>query len=331
MHYRRLGQTDLKVSVIGFGAWGIGGPAMVGNIPIGWGAVDDNISRKAIDIAVKKGINFFDTADFYGLGHSEKLLGQYFSKNWDGIILATKVGHRVSDDDKIILDYSKKYIKKACELSLKRLQKDVIDLYQLHSAKLAHLQAGECIEAMEELKNEGKIRYWGISLNTFNPQPEADFLVKYNLGHVFQLVLNVINQRALSEVIPHAQKNKYGIIARMPLQFGVLTKTIHRNKVFPIDDHRHFRLNPILNELHDKLDFFWDLADKYNISPTTLALSFILMQKGVTTTIPGIKTPEQADLNSNYLLNIQKEDLQTIFDAYSSELKYLVDKLEALG
>src|SRR5438067_5659682 len=132
MNYRKFGKTNLMVSEIGFGAWAIGGAAKVGNVPIGWGQTDDATSIKAIRAALNAGINFFDTADFYGLGHSEELLGDVVSHNKE-VTIATKVGHR-NIDEKIVLDYSKDYILQACEASLKRLKREAIDYYQLHSA-----------------------------------------------------------------------------------------------------------------------------------------------------------------------------------------------------
>ncbi|HVE60977.1 MAG TPA: aldo/keto reductase, partial [Chitinophagaceae bacterium] len=241
MHYRKFGNTNLHVSEIGFGAWAIGGNAVVGNTPIGWGKTDDEVSRKAIAAAIETGINFFDTADFYGLGHSENLLGKTLKRN-NNIIIATKVGHR-NINDAITLDYSKKYILEACEASLKRLQRETIDYYQLHSARLHHLQNGECIEAMQILKQQGKIRYWGLSLNTFYPDPEAGFLMQNNLADGFQLVFNIINQRAYN-LINKAGGKGYGIIARMPLQFGLLTGKFSSSTSFKPDDHRSFRLTP---------------------------------------------------------------------------------------
>jgi len=185
MQKRKFGNTDLRVSEIGFGAWAIGGGAMIGNTAIGWGETDDDTSVKAIHAAMDAGINFFDTADIYGLGHSEELLGKIIGKN-KNMIIATKVGN-VSRNDQFTVDYSKKHILNACEESLRRLQRDVIDYYQLHSARLPHLQQGECIEAMQMLQQQGKIRYWGLSLNTFDPETDADFLIEKNFGNGFQL------------------------------------------------------------------------------------------------------------------------------------------------
>ncbi|TNE69097.1 MAG: aldo/keto reductase, partial [Bacteroidetes bacterium] len=168
MEYRKFGNTDLTVSAVGFGAWAIGGPSMAGDIPIGWGSTDDAESLAAIRRSLDLGVNFFDTANFYGLGHSENLLGKTIGPKQD-ILIATKVGHRLNEKNEIFLDYSKAHILEACTESLRRLGRDHIDFYQLHTARLADLERGECVEAMELLKQQGKIRYWGLSLNTFDP------------------------------------------------------------------------------------------------------------------------------------------------------------------
>ena len=325
MNYRKFGKTDLVVSEIGFGAWGIGGPAMVGDVAIGWGDVDDETSIKALQKSSDLGINFYDTADFYGFGHSEELIGKVFG-NSDDVIIASKVGHRVENKN-ILLDYTKKHILKSCDESLKRLKRDKIDYLQLHSAKLEHLQNGECIEAMQQLKKEGKIHYWGISLNTFNPYPEAEFLMDRNLADGFQLVLNIINQRSI-KLIHSAELKSYGVIARIPLQFGLLTGKFGKNKKFEKNDHRYFRLEPkFLSDLLDALDEVWPLATKYNISKTSLALSFILNHRGISSVIPGIKSPEQAEMNIKDLISIDEEDLTFLHNLFDEKFNELVEKM----
>ena len=298
MEYRKFGKTDLVVSEVGFGAWAIGGAAIVGNTPIGWGPADDKTSTLAIQSAVEQGINFFDTADFYGLGHSETLLGKAL-KGRD-VLIATKVGHR-SINDQIVLDYSKDYILQACESSLQRLQRDVIDYYQLHSARINHLEKGDCIEAMELLKKQGKIRYWGLSLNTFQPFAEAEFLMNSHLGNGFQTVFNLINQRSLP-MIKKAAKG-YGIIARMPLQFGLLTGKFSKSEKFSADDHRNFRLTPeIMNRSIELLEEqVWPVAHDEGLSPAQLAMSFILSYPEISTVIPGIRTKEHVLQNTSGL------------------------------
>lgn len=325
MNFRKFGNTDLYVSEIGFGAWGIGGPAMVGDTAIGWGDVDDKTSIKALEKSFDLGINFYDTADFYGFGHSEELIGKTFSKSKD-VVIATKVGHRV-DGNTIVLDYTKKHIIKSCDESLRRLKRDCIDYYQLHSAKLSHLEDGACIEAMEELKQQGKIRYWGISLNTFNPYPEAEFLMERNLAHGFQLVLNIINQRSIG-LIKRSKENNYGVIARIPLQFGLLTGKFDKNKKFDKNDHRFFRLPPdFLSELLDSLDEVWNTQSNYKISKTSFALSYILSFDEVSTVIPGIKTPEQAVMNTKDIIRLEKDDMEYLSSLFETKFNKLVDKM----
>lgn len=298
---------------------------MVGDTAIGWGDVDDKTSIKALEKSFDLGINFYDTADFYGFGHSEELIGKTFSKSKD-VVIATKVGHRV-DGNTIVLDYTKKHIIKSCDESLRRLKRDCIDYYQLHSAKLSHLEDGACIEAMEELKQQGKIRYWGISLNTFNPYPEAEFLMERNLAQGFQLVLNIINQRSIG-LIKRSKENNYGVIARIPLQFGLLTGKFDKNKKFDKNDHRFFRLPPdFLSELLDSLDEVWNTQSNYKISKTSFALSYILSFDEVSTVIPGIKTPEQAVMNTKDIIRLEKDDMEYLSSLFETKFNKLVDKM----
>jgi aryl-alcohol dehydrogenase-like predicted oxidoreductase len=305
MEYRKFGNTSLMVSEVGFGAWAIGGGAMIGTTSIGWGDSDDSVSRQAIHASLDAGINFFDTADIYGLGHSEKLLGETIGQNKE-VIIATKVGN-VSRNDQFTVDYSKEYILNACEESLQRLQRDVIDYYQLHTARLTHLEQGNCIEAMQLLQQQGKIRYWGLSLNTFDPLPEASFLIEKKSGNGFQLVLNLLNQKAL-DLFPAAAENGYGIIARMPLQFGLLTGKFDNGATFSNNDHRKNRLTAsVIDAANKALQPIWDLCANYNCSKTQLATSYILSYPEVSTLIPGIRTPEQANQNTTGLFKLLPE------------------------
>ena len=310
MQYRNFGHTDLKVSEVGFGAWAIGGGAMIGQTAIGWGDVDDTVSVAAIEAAMDAGINFFDTADIYGLGHSESLLGKTIGHRKD-MIIATKVGN-VSRDEQFTVDYSPQHIMQACELSLRRLKRDTIDFYQLHTARLTHLQQGDCIAAMQQLQAAGKIRYWGLSLNTFAPFPEADYLLEHELGNGFQLVLNLINQRSLPLLKKSAEKG-FGIIARMPLQFGLLTGKFDKQASFAANDHRKNRLVPaIVEATATALEPVWALCEKYQCSKTQLALSYLLSYPEVSVIIPGIRTPEQVAGNTTGLFRLEEQDMRMI-------------------
>lgn len=330
MQYRNFGNTDLEVSEVGFGAWGIGGPAMAGKIPIGWGKVDDSTSIAALKKAMDQGVNFYDTADFYGLGHSEELLGKVLG-NRDDVVIASKAGHRLDEQQQIFVDYSGAYITAACEHSLRRLKREAIDFYQLHTARVKDLQQGDCLEALDTLQQQGKIRYWGVSLNTYSPEPEAEFLIEHQLGNGVQVVLNVINQRIISYLDDFRQAGM-GIIARMPLQFGLLTGKFTPQTEFPPEDHRSFRLPPAL--LHSSLKAlkpFQDVAQSLGMSQTALALSFILSFEQVSTVIPGIKTPEQALSNTQGVRPLPRETLAQFQAWFEEKGAKLLKKMQEAG
>lgn len=326
MKLRQFGNTDLYVSEVGFGAWAIGGGAMVGDTAIGWGDADDQTSKNAIFKALDRGINFFDTADIYGLGHSEELIGKILG-NREEVIIASKAGN-VARRGQFGTDYSKDHIIKACEASLKRLRRETIDYYQLHSAGLSNLQDGECIEAMQMLQKQGKIRYWGLSLNTYEPNPEAEYLMENKLGSGFQLVLNMINQKALP-LTKKASGAGYGIIARMPLQFGLLTGKFDTGAEFPENDHRNKRLTlEVIDAYKNGMKDIWPLCEKYGLTKTELAMSFILSHSEISTVIPGIRTAEQAEKNTRGITQLQEEDLQLIKNA---DLDSLMEKIIQQG
>ena len=331
MKYRKFGNTDLTVSEIGFGTWAIGGAASVGGIAIGWGPSDDAVSIAALESSLDAGINFFDTADFYGLGHAETLLGKTFGNRKD-VLIASKVGQKIGHDGKIAIDYSKDHIIKACELSLQRLKRDAIDFHHLHVARMPHLENGECIEAMQLLQQQGKIRYWGISLITFNPFAEADFFLKNNLGNGFQLVFNLINQKAFP-ILSQAAEKGYGVIARMPLQFGLLSGNIKTDTVFPADDHRSYRVVPPIREavLQILTKEIWPLCDKYQTTRSGLALSYILSYPEISTVIPGIRTPDHVALNTEHLVQLDDADKKQLHQLYQTHWLPVMDMMEKQG
>ena len=329
MRYRKFGNTDLLVSEIGFGAWAIGGGAMIGSTAIGWGDTDDNVSIKAIHTALDAGINFFDTADIYGLGHSEELLGETIG-NKKEVIIATKVGN-VSRNDQFTVDYSKEYILSACDASLKKLRRNVLDYYQLHSARMTHLQQGECINAMQQLQQQGKIRYWGISLNTFDPLPEAEFFIDSKIGNGFQLVLNLLNQKTLP-LLKQSSENGYGVIVRMALQFGLLTGKFDKGINFSVNDHRKNRLTKdVIDASNNALNPVWALCKKYDCSKTQLALSYILSYPEVSTIIAGIRTAEQVQLNTTGLFQLDSNDRLMIERLGTTDFVQVMDLIQKQG
>lgn len=329
MQYNKFGETDLLVSKIGFGAWAIGGGAKIGSTAIGWGEVDDTVSIQAIYAALDEGINFFDTADIYGLGHSEEILGKTVGKNKE-VIIATKVGN-VARNEVFSTDYSFNHIIQACENSLRRLKRDYIDFYQLHTARLPHLQEGECIEAMKLLQQQGKIRYWGLSLNTFEPQPEANYLMQQKLGDGFQAVLNLLNQIALPE-IDAASKQRYGIIARMPLQFGLLSGKFTENISFPDNDHRKNRItNQLVIKVQEKLKYFNSIANVYGLTPLQFALSYVTSYQAVSVCIPGMRTVRQVKENTHGIVTLSATDLHQIEQCWINNMQDVWQQLVELG
>jgi aryl-alcohol dehydrogenase-like predicted oxidoreductase len=306
------------VSLVGFGAWAIGGPATAGGLAIGWGPSDDATSMAAIARAADEGLTFFDTADFYGLGHSEELIGRVLGNRPD-VVIATKVGQRLAPDGRVVHDYSRAHIVAACDASLRRLRRDTIDFYHLHTARLPDLERGECIDAMEALRGRGKLRYWGLSLATFAPVPEAEFLLAHGLADGVQLVLNVLNQRAVP-LLDRLSAAGYGVVARMPYQFGLLTGRVTRETRFDLLDHRAFRLPPpLLDQVLPVLEReVWPLAEEAGLSKAALALAFCASFPEVSTVIPGIRTSAQAAASAAAPLELParvRDRLRRSFDA----------------
>jgi aryl-alcohol dehydrogenase-like predicted oxidoreductase len=246
------------------------------------------------------------------------------------IIVATKVGN-VSRNEQFTVDYSKEYILKACEASLKRLKRNEIDYYQLHSARMQHLEQGDCIEAMKQLKKEGKIRYWGLSINTFDPLPEAEYLINNDLGNGFQLVLNLINQKALP-ILKKANDKGFGIIVRMALQFGLLTGKFDKEISFATNDHRKNRLTPeIISSVNKALQPAWDLCKKYGINKTQLALSYVLSYPEISTIIPGIRTARHAEENTKGFVQLDANDIKMIEELGKTDLISVMELIQKQG
>ena len=203
MQYRELGLTGIKVSTIGFGAWAIGGSAEASGTPLGWGPTSDDESLGAIRRARELGVTLFDTADSYGFGRSESLLGIVLSRHRQEVVIATKVGVVRNSAGELRKDFSRHHIFHAVDGSLKRLRTDYIDLYQVHNPTVEELRREEIQDAMERLQDAGKIRFWGVSIST----PEEGLeIVEREWGHVLQVLYNVLNQVPARELFPAAKE-----------------------------------------------------------------------------------------------------------------------------
>lgn len=280
MNYRTLGRTGISVSEIGFGAWAIGGTS--------YGPTRDQDSLEALAAAWENGVNFFDTADTYGHGHSEELVGRFLkSKPRQKIFIATKAGwdfyHGGSRKN-----FDPDYLRFACGESLKRLGIDAIDLYQLHNPSRELLEQGECVGALEGLKKEGKIRFIGISVHT---EAEALQAMKDARVDTLQLVFNILDQTMRDEVFAEAGKRNVGLIAREPLACGLLTGKYEAGHVFPKTDHRRRWPQSELAEELKKVEEVKNVLATSRVSLVQGALEYVLQYKEISTVIPGAKTP----------------------------------------
>ncbi|MGZ5493241.1 MAG: aldo/keto reductase [Thermoanaerobaculia bacterium] len=296
MQYRTLGRTGIRVSEIGFGAWAIGGSAEASGVPIGWGKSSDDESLAAIRRARDLGVTFFDTADSYGFGRSESLLGIVLSRHRKDVVIATKVGVVRNSTGDLRKDFSKQHIYHAVDGSLKRLRSDYIDVYQMHNPTIDDLQRGEIQEVMEQLQDDGKIRFWGVSISTVQEGLE---IVRRGWGHTLQVLYNVLNQAPADELLPLAKERGFGVIARVPLASGLLTGKYRQDTTFPADDIRQsFLTSRRLEEVKQRVDEVKAIVGGAARSIAEGALRFVLANDAVSTVIPGARNARQVELNA---------------------------------
>lgn len=291
MRYRPLGTTGLKVSEIGFGGFAIGGHD--------YGPTDDSDSLAALERAWDLGITFYDTADMYGDGRSEELIGRTLGHR-ESAVLATKVGyvgqrglHRGQPRA-----YSRVHIRAAAERSLRRLRREAIDVYQLHNPTPADLETGEAFEAMEELAREGKVRFWGVSAPSRNVAEVCRRTLARPGASTVQLVSNLFHREELEELGPELTGRCAGVIARAPLEYGLLAGKLAADTRFAPEDHRNWRWEP--DEYARRLSAVDALRAACKGSPFSvaqLALAFALSRPGVSVVICGAKRPDQVEEN----------------------------------
>lgn len=294
MQYRDFGRTGWKVSEISFGAWAIGSA---------WGEVDDTESMAAMHRALDLGVNLIDTADVYGDGHSEQLIARLRKERSEPFYVITKAGRRL--DPHTADGYTKDNLTRFVERSLKNLETDTLDLVQLHCPPTEVYYRPEVFAALDDLVKDGKIRYYGVSVEKVE---EALKAIEYPGVQSVQIIFNMFRLRPAELFFPQAKAKQVAILARVPLASGLLTGKMTRETTFSADDHRNFNR---YGESFDRGETFSGVDYETGLDAVEqlrtlvppgatlaqLALRWILMFDAVSCAIPGAKRPDQVDSN----------------------------------
>jgi aryl-alcohol dehydrogenase-like predicted oxidoreductase len=323
MNYRTLGRTGWKVSEISFGAWAIGGA---------WGGVDDKESLAALHAALDGGVNFFDTADVYGDGRSERLLAKLKKERKEKFYIATKAGRRLPKQTQE--GYNHANLTSWIERSLRNLNTDTIDLLQLHCPPTEVYYMPEVFGSLDEIVRAGKLRHYGVSVEKVE---EALKAIEFPNVQSVQIIFNIFRQRPADSFFAEAQKRKVGILARVPLASGLLSGKITRESKFAKDDHRNFNRH---GEEFDRGETFAGVDFETGLNAveelksfvpagTTLAqlaLRWILEFPAVTCSIPGAKRPAQVAENiaASALPPLSRAAMKKIETLYAGQIKPLV-------
>jgi aryl-alcohol dehydrogenase-like predicted oxidoreductase len=318
MKYRELGRTGWQVSASSFGAWAIGAD---------WGAVDDQESIAALHKAVDLGVNFFDTADVYGDGRSERLLAQLRRDRSEEIIIATKAGRRL--DPHVASGYNRENLTAFVERSLKNLNTEAIDLLQLHCPPTEVYYLPETFGILDDLIAAGKLRYYGVSVEKVE---EALKAIEYPKVQSVQIIFNIFRQRPADLFFDQAKRKQVGILARVPLSSGMLTGKMTRKTTFERSDHRRYNRQ---GEEFDRGETFSGVDYELSLQAVEelrdlvpegmtmaqFALRWILMFDAVTCVIPGAKRPSQAEDNA------LAADLPPLDEQTMAQVKAIYDRL----
>jgi len=319
MHSRRLGKTNYEVSEIGFGAWAIGGD---------WGETDDGESLAAMEAAVDAGVTFFDTADVYGDGRSERLVARLLRERPEKLVVATKFGRRAPQQE--VVHYSYENLRGWLERSLTNLGVDAAELVQLHCPPWDAYYTPSVFEACDRLVDEGLMRAYGVSVERIE---EALKAIEYPGVTTVQIIFNIFRQRPAELFFEQARLRDVGVIVRVPLASGLLTGKLGRDTVFAADDHRTYNRHGErfdVGETFAGVDYEVGLEAVEELRALVpegatlaqLALRWILGFEAVSTIIPGAKTAEQARANAaaSDLPALSGDALRKIADLYRERI-----------
>ena len=323
MQYRNLGRTGFDVSTVSFGAWAIGGA---------WGSVDDTESMAALHKAIDVGVNFIDTADVYGDGHSERLIANLKKERQETIFVATKAGRRLNPH--VASGYNRENLTAFVERSLKNLKTETLDLLQLHCPPTEVYYMPETFGVLDDLVQQGKLQHYGVSVEKVE---EALKAIEFPNVKTVQIIFNIFRQRPADLFFKEALRKQVGVIVRVPLASGLLTGKMKANTTFEADDHRAFNRQgeafdrgetfagvdyetglQVVEELKALVPVGWTMPQ--------FALRWILMHEAVSCVIPGAKNPRQAEDNAKAadLPEISPEVMEKISEIYREKVRSLV-------
>ena len=296
MHQTTLGRTGRTVSVISLGTWQLGGD---------WGDVSESDARAVLDASVESGVTLFDTADVYGDGRSEQLIGAYLADNPGlDIFVATKMGRRVAQEPE---NYTLANFREWTDRSRANLRQETLQLVQLHCPPSAVFGSDEVFDALDTLVEEGAIASYGVSVET---SEQALVSMKRPGVATVQIILNAFRLKPLDAVLPRATETGVGIIARVPLASGLLSGKYTANTTFPENDHRNYNRHGEsfdVGETFAGVDFetgvkaaaaFSEPARAAGLAPAEAALAWVAQLEGVSTVIPGARNADQARSNA---------------------------------
>lgn len=320
MQYRELGRTGWKVSTISFGAWAIGGT---------WGPVENTESLAALRKAVDLGVNFFDTADVYGDGRSERLLAELKRERREEIIIATKAGRRL--EPHVSSGYNRQNLTAFIERSLKNLNTETLDLVQLHCPPTEVYYRPEVFGVLDDMVKTGKIRYYGVSVEKVE---EALKAIEYPGVQTVQIIFNIFRQRPADLFFTEAKRRKVGILVRLPLSSGLLAGKMTRSSSFAADDHRAGNRQGEWfdrGETFSGVDFETGLQTVEELRPLVpagytmaqFAMRWILMFEAVTCAIPGAKRPSQEEENARAadMPPLSDETMRKVREIYENRIQ----------
>ncbi len=297
MKYRKFGSLDWNVSEIGLGCWQIGAD---------WGEVSEDKAKEVLKSSFENGVNFFDTADVYGMGRSEKFVGEFIKSVSERIYVATKAGRQINPH---VAEgyYNKELMESYVDQSLSNLNVETIDLLQMHCPPTEVYSSDHAFEMLDYLVSKGKIQNYGFSVQTVD---EALACIKRPNTKSIQVIFNIFRQKPAEKLFQIAKEKKVAIIVRVPLASGLLTGKFSKDSSFAPDDHRNYNINGDafdVGETFSGVNFNKALdavEDLKNILPTEITLSqlslrWILMHDAVSVVIPGAKNKDHVNLNTS--------------------------------